>query len=53
MDEMIYLAMTGARQTEYAQTINSNNLANDINKKKGEMFISPSFSLFNLIFTLL
>ncbi len=28
MDEMIYLAMTGARQTEYAQTINSNNLAN-------------------------
>ncbi len=28
MDEMIYLAMTGARQTEHAQTINSNNLAN-------------------------
>ncbi len=28
MDEMIYVAMTGARQTEYAQTINSNNLAN-------------------------
>ena len=28
MDEMIYLAMTGARQTEYAQSINSNNLAN-------------------------
>lgn len=28
MDEMIYLAMTGARQTEYAQAINSNNLAN-------------------------
>lgn len=28
MDEMIYIAMTGARQTEYAQTINSNNLAN-------------------------
>jgi len=28
MDKMIYLAMTGARQTEYAQTINSNNLAN-------------------------
>ena len=28
MDEMIYLAMTGARQTELAQTINSNNLAN-------------------------
>ena len=28
MDEMIYLAMTGARQTEFAQTINSNNLAN-------------------------
>jgi flagellar basal-body rod protein FlgF len=28
MDEMIYLAMTGAKQTEYAQTINSNNLAN-------------------------
>lgn len=28
MDEMVYLAMTGAIQTEYAQTINSNNLAN-------------------------
>lgn len=28
MDEMIYLAMTGARQTEVAQTINANNLAN-------------------------
>ena len=28
MDEMIYLAMTGAKQTEYAQAINSNNLAN-------------------------
>ena len=28
MDEMIFLAMTGAKQTEYAQTINSNNLAN-------------------------
>ena len=28
MDEMIYIAMTGARQTEYAQAINSNNLAN-------------------------
>jgi len=28
MDEMIYVAMTGARQTEVAQTINSNNLAN-------------------------
>ncbi len=28
MDEMIYLGMTGARQTEVAQTINSNNLAN-------------------------
>ena len=28
MDEMIYVAMTGARQTEYAQAINSNNLAN-------------------------
>ncbi len=28
MDEMIYVAMTGARQTEIAQTINSNNLAN-------------------------
>ena len=28
MDEMIYLAMTGARQTEVAQAINSNNLAN-------------------------
>ena len=28
MDEMIYVAMTGARQTEVAQMINSNNLAN-------------------------
>ena len=28
MDEMIYLAMTGAKQTEIAQLINSNNLAN-------------------------
>ena len=28
MDEMIYLAMTGARQTETAQAINANNLAN-------------------------
>ncbi len=28
MDEMLYVAMTGAKQTEYAQTINSNNLAN-------------------------
>jgi len=28
MDEMIYTAMTGAIQTEYAQAINSNNLAN-------------------------
>ena len=28
MDKMIYLGMTGARQTEYAQSINSNNLAN-------------------------
>ncbi|MBT8077583.1 MAG: flagellar basal-body rod protein FlgF [Gammaproteobacteria bacterium] len=28
MDEMIYLAMTGAKQTEIAQSINSNNLAN-------------------------
>lgn len=28
MDEMIYLAMTGAKQTEYAQAIISNNLAN-------------------------
>ena len=28
MDEMIFLAMTGAKQTEYAQSINSNNLAN-------------------------
>lgn len=28
MDEMIYLAMTGAKQTEYAQAVNSNNLAN-------------------------
>ncbi len=28
MDEMLYIAMTGAKQTEYAQAINSNNLAN-------------------------
>ena len=28
MDEMVYLAMTGAKQTEYAQSINSNNIAN-------------------------
>ncbi|MGB5491245.1 MAG: flagellar hook-basal body complex protein, partial [Woeseiaceae bacterium] len=28
MDEMIFLAMTGAKQTEFAQSINSNNLAN-------------------------
>jgi flagellar basal-body rod protein FlgF len=28
MDELIYIAMTGAKQTEYAQAINSNNLAN-------------------------
>ena len=28
MDEMIYVAMTGARQIEYAQAINNNNLAN-------------------------
>lgn len=28
MDEMVYLAMTGAKQTEIAQTINANNLAN-------------------------
>ena len=28
MDEAVYLAMTGAKQTEYAQAINSNNLAN-------------------------
>ncbi|MBT8085185.1 MAG: flagellar basal-body rod protein FlgF [Woeseia sp.] len=28
MDEMVYLAMTGAKQTEFAQAINSNNLAN-------------------------
>ncbi len=28
MDEAIYIAMTGAKQTEYAQAINSNNLAN-------------------------
>ena len=28
MDEMVYLAMTGAKQTEYAQSINANNLAN-------------------------
>jgi flagellar basal-body rod protein FlgF len=28
MDEMVYVAMTGAKQTEYAQSINTNNLAN-------------------------
>ena len=28
MDEMIYIAMTGAKQTEFAQAINTNNLAN-------------------------
>ena len=28
MDEMVYVAMTGAKQTEVAQAINSNNLAN-------------------------
>ena len=28
MDEMLYIAMTGAKQTEIAQSINSNNLAN-------------------------
>ena len=28
MDEMIYVAMTGAKQTEYAQAINTNNIAN-------------------------
>jgi flagellar basal-body rod protein FlgF len=28
MDEMIYLAMTGAKQVEYAQSVNANNLAN-------------------------
>lgn len=28
MDEMVFLAMTGAKQTEYAQAINANNLAN-------------------------
>ena len=28
MDESVYLAMTGAKQTEFAQAINSNNLAN-------------------------
>ncbi len=28
MDEMIFLAMSGAKQTEFAQAINSNNLAN-------------------------
>ena len=28
MDEMVYIAMTGAKQTEYAQAINTNNLAN-------------------------
>ena len=28
MNEMLYVAMTGAKQTEYAQAINSNNLAN-------------------------
>lgn len=28
MDELIYVAMTGAKQVEYAQAINTNNLAN-------------------------
>jgi flagellar basal-body rod protein FlgF len=28
VDEAVYIAMTGAKQTEYAQAINSNNLAN-------------------------
>lgn len=28
MDEMVYLGMAGAKQTEYAQAINSNNIAN-------------------------
>lgn len=28
MDEAVYIGMTGAKQTEYAQAINSNNLAN-------------------------
>lgn len=28
MDEMVFVAMTGAKQTEYAQAINSNNIAN-------------------------
>jgi len=28
MDEMVFLAMTGAKQTEFAQAINANNLAN-------------------------
>ncbi len=28
MDEMIYVAMSGAKQVEYAQAINTNNLAN-------------------------
>ena len=28
MDEMLYIAMTGAKQTEVAQAINTNNLAN-------------------------
>ncbi len=28
MDRMIYVAMTGAKQTEFAQAINANNLAN-------------------------
>ncbi len=28
MNEMVFIAMTGAKQTEYAQAINSNNLAN-------------------------
>lgn len=28
MDDMVWLAMTGAKQTEYAQAVNSNNLAN-------------------------
>lgn len=28
MDKMVYLAMSGAKQTEYAQTVNNNNIAN-------------------------
>lgn len=49
MDEMAYLAMTGAKQTEYAQAINSNNLANvstsgfraDLHSFSSEMIEGP------------